>query len=255
MRNSLISCASRSGWIGLASDSCRGSRFWYAASSSARSSSNQALRSPAFWHPARRGLGDRGQDRARVADQAEVDVAVLADGAVVHVDLDHGRALRQPAAVAHPEVERGADDQDQVGVVEPVPPGQVEVVRVAGRQGAAGRAVHVGRDVQLADEVDRRVGAARGPDLGAEQHDRLLGPGQQVGQRLDVRPGRRCSWWTRGSGRPRGSSPAPPGRSCPGCRAGSPGRTGRGRRCSTRGRPSRPCPRPARCAARWRRTW
>src|SRR3954468_1975194 len=81
-----------------------------------------------------RGLGDLAEDRARVADEAEGDVAVLADGLVGHVDLDDRRLARQALAVAHPEVERGADDQDHVGVVERVAAGQVEVVRVARRK-------------------------------------------------------------------------------------------------------------------------
>ena len=60
-------------------------------------------------------------------------------------------------AVAHAEVERRADDQDHVGVVERVAARQVEVVRVARRQRAAGGAVHERRDVELADELDRRL--------------------------------------------------------------------------------------------------
>src|SRR4051794_28893397 len=87
-----------------------------------------------------RGLGDLGEDRARVADEAERDVAVLADRLVVHVDLDDGRVLRQALAVAHPEVERSADDQDHVRVVERVAAREVEVVRIAGRERAAGGA-------------------------------------------------------------------------------------------------------------------
>ena len=97
---------------------------------------------------------------AGVADDPEVDVAVLADGAVVEVDLHDGRVRRQPLAVAHAEVEGRADDDDDVGVGEGVPAGQLEVVRVAGRQGAAARAVHVGGHVERAYEVDRRLGAA-----------------------------------------------------------------------------------------------
>src|SRR3954465_8158916 len=87
------------------------------------------------------GLGDLAEDRAGVADEAERDVAVLADRAVVHVDLDDRGLTRQALAVAHPEVERGADDDDHVRVVERVAARQVEVVRVTGRQGAAGGAV------------------------------------------------------------------------------------------------------------------
>src|SRR5205085_4664463 len=83
------------------------------------------------------GLGDLAEDRARVADEAERDVAVLADRLVGHVDLDDRGLAREALAVAHPEVERRADDQDHVGVVERVAAGEVEVVRVARRKRAA----------------------------------------------------------------------------------------------------------------------
>src|SRR4051812_48803573 len=132
------------------------------------------------------GLGDLAEDRARVADEAERDVAVLADRLVGHVDLDDRGLAREALAVAHPEVERRADDQDHVGVVERVAAGEVEVVRVARRKGAAGGAVHVRRDVELADELDRLLVAARGPHLGAEEHARALGVDQDLGELVDV---------------------------------------------------------------------
>src|SRR4051812_24271835 len=71
-------------------------------------------------------LGHLAEDRTGVADEAQRDVAVLADGAVVHVDLDDLRLARQALAVAHPEVERRADDEDHVGVVERVTARQVK---------------------------------------------------------------------------------------------------------------------------------
>ena len=106
-------------------------------------------------------LATSAEDRARVADEAERDVAVLADRPVVHVDLDDCGLARQALAVAHPEVERRADDEDHVGVVERVAAREVEVVRVARRERAARGAVHVRGDVQLADELDRLLVAAR----------------------------------------------------------------------------------------------
>src|SRR4051812_34624977 len=132
------------------------------------------------------GLGDFAEDRAGVADEAERDVAVLADRLVGHVDLDDRGLAREALAVAHPEVERRADDQDHVGVVERVAAGEVEVVRVAGRKRAARGAVHVRRDVELADELDRLLVAARGPDLRAEQDARALGVDEDLGEAVDV---------------------------------------------------------------------
>src|SRR5205823_4928775 len=52
----------------------------------------------------RRRPGDRGQDCSHVAHEPEVHVAVLADRAVVHVDLDNGGLLGKALAVAHAEV-------------------------------------------------------------------------------------------------------------------------------------------------------
>src|SRR5919202_2376486 len=131
-------------------------------------------------------LGDLAEDRAGVADEAEGDVAVLADSLVGHVDLDDLRLARQPLAVAHPEVERRADDEDHVRVVERVAAREVEVVRVARGQRAAGGAVHVRRDVELADELDGLLVAARRPDLRAEQDARALGVDEDLGEAVDV---------------------------------------------------------------------
>ena len=121
------------------------------------------------------GIGDGLEDGPHVADQTQRDVPVLAHGAVIHVDLDDGRVGAQALAVPHAEVERRAHDDDHVGLVEGQAPGAVEVMGVAGRQGAAAGPVHVGGNVEGAHEVARRVGAGAGPDLGAQQHARPFG--------------------------------------------------------------------------------
>src|SRR5918999_5083946 len=133
-----------------------------------------------------RGVGHGGQDGARVADEPEGGVAGLAHRAVVHVDLDHRGVLAQAFAVAHPEVERRPDDQDHVGILEREAARLVEVVRIARRQGAAGRAVHERGDVESADEVLRGLRAARSPHLAAEQHARPVGLDEYVRQAIDV---------------------------------------------------------------------
>ena len=121
-----------------------------------------------------------------MADQAERDVPVLADRAVVLIDLHHGGVPAEAPAVAHAEVERRADDHDHVGLVEGHAAGAVEMVRVAGRQQSAARAVEVGRDVELAHQLDRLLVAAAVPHLRAEQDAGPLGIDQEVGQLLDV---------------------------------------------------------------------
>ena len=59
-------------------------------------------------------------------------------------------------------------------------------MRIAGRQQAAARAVEVGRDVELADQLDRLLVTAAVPDLGAEQDAGPLGVHQQIGELLDI---------------------------------------------------------------------
>ncbi len=142
-----------------------------------------AARRTVIGAPGRR-LRDGGEARADVADESERDVAVLADRRVRHVDL-HDRRRLEPLAVAHAEVERRPDDHDHVGFVERVRARQLEVVRIAGRQRTAPGAVHEGRDVELLAELDRRIGAARRPNLRAEQDARPLRLDQDVGEFLD----------------------------------------------------------------------
>jgi hypothetical protein len=63
--------------------------------------------------PGRSRIEHRCENRPRIPDQAERDVAILADRAVVHVDL-HQRRHADPLAIAHAEVERRADDDDDI---------------------------------------------------------------------------------------------------------------------------------------------
>ena len=129
----------------------------------------------------------RLHDRPRVAYQAQADVAVLGHRAVIHVDVDHGSVGAQPPAVAHAEVEGRAHDDDDVGLVEGVGAGAVEIVGIAGRQHATGGPVHVTGHVECLEQRRRGLVAAAGPHLGAQQHRRPLGPHQQLGQLLHVR--------------------------------------------------------------------
>ena len=100
--------------------------------------------------------------------------------------MDQGSLFADALAVAHAEVERRADDDDDVSLAECRTAGAVEIMRIARRQHAARRAVHIGRNIQLADQVDRLVVAARRPDLGAVKDRRPLGLDQDVGQLLDI---------------------------------------------------------------------
>ena len=94
------------------------------------------------------GLQDCAQNGPGVADQPQIDIPVLADGAVVHVDL-HERELRADAAsVAHAEVERRAHDDNDIGVGERVAASPIEVMRIARRQQPAAATVEITGDVE-----------------------------------------------------------------------------------------------------------
>ena len=121
-----------------------------------------------------RGLTHRVHDGSQIADQPEIEVAIVADVAVIHVhDHDLGLGIQAPA-VAHAEIERRAGQQDHVGVVERGFAGRHEAVGMVARQRAAGRAVDVDRHVEMAREpVDGIMRAARAR-LRAEQRHRAL---------------------------------------------------------------------------------
>ena len=126
------------------------------ASSTARAACRLPLSMPSGRRPA--------APRPRMAPdrrRARGDVAILADGAVVQVDL-HQRRHVDALAIAHAEVERRADDDDDIGLGE-------GVASACGRNGAdrpaaAGRgcAVEVAGNVEAAQQRDRlRPGRAR----------------------------------------------------------------------------------------------
>ena len=110
-------------------------------------------------------LGHGAQDRPDIPDQPQGDVAILADGAVIHVDLYHRGVLAQSPAIAHAEVERGADDDDHIGLVESIAASLLKMMRVARRQRAAAGAVHKGRNIQVLNESQGRIRAPASPDL------------------------------------------------------------------------------------------
>ncbi len=126
------------------------------------------------------------ENRPRIPDQAERHVAILADRAVVHIDLYDGGVSAQALAIAHAEIERCADDHDDVGFVESVSAGAMEVVWISRRQQTAAGSVEVGRDVELSHEIDGGLVAAAAPHLCAQQDGRSLRSNQQIGQLFDV---------------------------------------------------------------------
>ena len=121
-----------------------------------------------------------------IADQPEIDVAILADGAVIHVDLHQLEILADALAVAHAKIERRADDHQYVGLGKRLRARTVEVVRIARRQQPAARAVEITGNIQAAQQRDGLVLAARGPHLLAIENRRPLRVDENVGQLLDV---------------------------------------------------------------------
>jgi hypothetical protein len=61
-------------------------------------------------------LQHRSENRAGIADQTEIDIAVLAHCAVIHIDLHQRQLFADAFAVAHAEIERSPNDDQHVGV-------------------------------------------------------------------------------------------------------------------------------------------
>jgi hypothetical protein len=116
----------------------------------------------------------------------KLDVAILADRAVVHVDLHQLEILADALAVAHAEIERSADDHQHVGVGKRLGAGAIEVMRIAGRQQAAARAVEIAGNVEAAQQRNRLLVAARSPHLLPVQDGGPLRIDENIGQFLDV---------------------------------------------------------------------
>src|SRR5882757_1389483 len=128
----------------------------------------------------------RSEDCAGIADQSQTDIAVLTDGAVVHVDLHQLQVLADALAVAHAEVERRPDDHDDVGACESLRACSVEVMRISGRQQTAAGAIEIAGYVQPAQQRDGLDVAARRPDLLSVEDRRPLGVDENIGQLFDV---------------------------------------------------------------------
>ncbi len=129
-------------------------------------------------------LAHRVDDGAQIADQPEVEVAIVADVPVIHVHDDDLRLGIEAPAVAHAEIERRAGQQDDVGVVERGLARGHEAVGMIARQRAARRAVDVDRHVEMAREPVDGVMRPAGARLRAEQRHGALGVREQVGDLL-----------------------------------------------------------------------
>ena len=133
------------------------------------------------------GGGDGGENRAGIAGQPQVDVAVFADCGIALVDLHQRDFGRDALAVAHAEIKRRADNQQHIGLAEGVAAGAVEMMRVVDGEHAAARPVHVGGDVERAHQFNRGLVPLRRPDLLAEQRRRALGLREQLGEAFNIR--------------------------------------------------------------------
>ena len=100
--------------------------------------------------------------------------------------MHHRGVIAQPPPVAHAEVEWRTGDDDDVGLLEGIAPGAVEIVRIARGQQPAGRPVHVAGDVEALEQRDGLLVAPAHPDLGTEQDGGPLGFHQQLRQLFDI---------------------------------------------------------------------
>ena len=132
-----------------------------------------------------RGLQHGAKDRADVADETQLDVAVAADVCVAHVDLHDDRRL-EALAVPEAEVEGCSNDDREVGIFERVATRELEGERMIRAERTASGTVHIRRDVELLHEIFRDRGRPTGPHLLAEHDDRFLRAHDHVGERLDI---------------------------------------------------------------------
>jgi hypothetical protein len=97
----------------------------------------------------------------------------LAGGVGEVHDLGSGRTvLAAEGPVAQPEVQRGADDDHQVGVAERLSPRLRDQLRVSAWYDAAPHAVGEHRDAGVLDEAERSVLGTVRPHVGAEHEHR-----------------------------------------------------------------------------------
>ena len=145
--NFAISAQSRSGWIGTSSDSSSGWRMLLVAQ----------LGQPLL--VALERLSDRVdqllQHGPRIAAQADVDGAVLADRLLLVVVDDHGRVLveERGLAEAQAEVDRRAEDHDHVRAAQRRATRPVALQRVLPRDRAARQLVGVDRRADQLHEL------------------------------------------------------------------------------------------------------
>ena len=140
----------------------------------------------------RRGLADRRQRRRDAADELDVGRAVAVELVRGDVEPDELRLLAERAAEAEPEVERQADRERDVGLLQPVAAGAGERELVVGGQAAAAHAVEEHRRAERLGERPQLVLAARPVEPGAGHDRRALGRREQLGGALDAlgdRPG------------------------------------------------------------------
>lgn len=93
---------------------------------------------------------------------------------------DRNRRITEDA-VPEPEVQRGADHDDEIGLRECCAPSAGDQVPIARRDHTSSHAVGDGREVALFDEVPRGIHGITHPHIAAEDHDRALCGGHHGG--------------------------------------------------------------------------
>src|SRR5262249_9102983 len=119
-------------------------------------------------------------------DQTEVNVAVLADRPVVHVDLHECQLVADTPSVAHAEVEWCSDYDKDIRLREGIAPSPVEMMRVSGRQQTTAATVEVTRDIKATQQRNRFPVSTRSPHLLPVQNGRPLGVDENVGQLFQI---------------------------------------------------------------------
>jgi hypothetical protein len=140
----------------------------------------------------RHARGQRGnelvEDAADMPGEAHLERAVPPELLGIAVDHDDARILgkaRRPP-IAEAEVERRAEHEDEVGVGQRPPARVREGGRVIRRQRAPARPVHEDGDARGLREARERWRGGVPVDAAARDHERALGPRDQLNEPVDV---------------------------------------------------------------------
>src|SRR3569833_681830 len=110
-----------------------------------------------------------------MANETEADIPVLADGAIIHINLHQRQLVADALSVTHSEIKRRTHDQNHISFGECITAGAIEMMRIARRQQSTAATVEVTGDIQTPQKRNGFFMSARSPHLLPVQNRRPLG--------------------------------------------------------------------------------